>query len=70
MIEREPMKLRYALKLAWLSFSLSAFGFEESLRHSSSIEMSNPNSSSFKKSFSSVSGFNYPINEYTIVLLV
>lgn len=70
MIEREPMKFRYALKLAWLSFSLSAFGFDESLRQSSSIEISNPKSSSFKKSLSSLSGFSYPINEYTIVLRV
>jgi hypothetical protein len=70
MIEREPMKFRYALKLAWLSFSLSAFGFEESLRQSSSIEISNPKSSSFKNILSSLSGFSYPINEYTIVLRV
>ena len=70
MIEREPIKFRYALKLAWLSFSLSAFGFEESLRQSSSIEISNPKRSSFKKILSSLSGFSYPINEYTIVLRV
>lgn len=69
-IESDPIKFKYALKLAWLSFSLRTIELVVSFRHSSSILILNPKRSSFKNSFSSFSGLSWPINEYTIVLRV